>query len=89
VLPWVDVATGSLGQGLPDAVGVCHHALADQLRGGVLRHVVAQPAGQHLSQAPTASRILNGPELDQPAAFELGHVLESDGYLFLRYHRRL
>jgi len=23
VLPWVDVATGSLGQGLPDAVGVC------------------------------------------------------------------
>jgi len=22
-LPWVDVATGSLGQGLPDAVGVC------------------------------------------------------------------
>ena len=23
ILPWVDVATGSLGQGLPDAVGVC------------------------------------------------------------------
>ncbi|MEO8888889.1 MAG: transketolase [Jatrophihabitantaceae bacterium] len=23
MLPWVDVATGSLGQGLPDAVGVC------------------------------------------------------------------
>ncbi|MGI8491900.1 MAG: transketolase, partial [Acidimicrobiales bacterium] len=23
VLPWVDVATGSLGQGLPDAVGIC------------------------------------------------------------------
>ncbi len=23
LLPWVDVATGSLGQGLPDAVGVC------------------------------------------------------------------
>jgi transketolase len=23
VLPWVDVATGSLGQGLPDAIGVC------------------------------------------------------------------
>jgi transketolase len=23
VLPWVEVATGSLGQGLPDAVGVC------------------------------------------------------------------
>ena len=23
ILPWVDVATGSLGQGLPDAIGVC------------------------------------------------------------------
>ncbi|PPJ24699.1 transketolase, partial [Nocardia nova] len=23
ILPWVDVVTGSLGQGLPDAVGVC------------------------------------------------------------------
>jgi transketolase len=23
ILPWVDVATGSLGQGLPDAVGIC------------------------------------------------------------------
>ncbi|HVA74543.1 MAG TPA: transketolase [Acidimicrobiales bacterium] len=23
LLPWVDVATGSLGQGLPDAIGVC------------------------------------------------------------------
>jgi transketolase len=22
-LPWVDVATGSLGQGLPGAVGIC------------------------------------------------------------------
>lgn len=37
--------------------------------------------------AGSAARILNGPELDHAAALELGHVLESDGYLFLRYHR--
>ncbi len=35
-----------------------------------------------------AARILNGPELAQPAKLELGHVLESEGYLFLRYRRR-
>ncbi len=39
--------------------------------------------------AGSAPRILNGPELGQPAALELRHVLESDGYLFLRYRRRL
>ncbi len=37
--------------------------------------------------AGSAPRILNGPDLHLPAALELGHVLESDGYLFLRYHR--
>lgn len=38
--------------------------------------------------AGNAARILNGPELDQPVTLDLGHVLESDGYLFLRYRRR-
>ena len=28
VLPWVDVATGSLGQGLPDGVGIALHGQA-------------------------------------------------------------
>lgn len=35
--------------------------------------------------AGNAPRILNGPEVEQPTALELRHVLESDGYLFLRY----
>lgn len=35
-----------------------------------------------------AGRILNGADLDQPVALELSDVLESEGYLFLRYHRR-
>ncbi|XAS74966.1 transketolase [Dermatophilaceae bacterium Sec6.4] len=36
ILPWVDVATGSLGQGLPDAVGV---ALAGKYLDGLDYHV--------------------------------------------------
>ncbi|GAC1600562.1 MAG: pyrimidine reductase family protein [Acidimicrobiales bacterium] len=34
-----------------------------------------------------ASRILHGDDLDPPMQLELGHVLEADGYLFLRYVR--
>ncbi|MGI8416170.1 MAG: dihydrofolate reductase family protein [Nakamurella sp.] len=34
-----------------------------------------------------ADRILNGSEFERPASLELGDVLESDGYLFLRYRR--
>lgn len=37
--------------------------------------------------AGTAARILNGIALDQPLRLELAHVLESEGYLFLRYRR--
>jgi riboflavin biosynthesis pyrimidine reductase len=33
----------------------------------------------------TAPRILTGDGLAEPAALRLGHVLEEDGYLFLRY----
>jgi riboflavin biosynthesis pyrimidine reductase len=32
-----------------------------------------------------AFRILNGPVFDQPVDLDLIHVLEADGYLFLRY----
>lgn len=39
--------------------------------------------------AGNAARILNGPELAQPTTLELRQVLESDGYLFLSYLRRL
>ena len=35
-----------------------------------------------------APRILNGAALMPPLGLELGHVLEADGYLFLRYRRR-
>ena len=35
-----------------------------------------------------AKRILDGGLLRPPARFELRHVLESDGYLFLRYRRQ-
>ena len=35
-----------------------------------------------------AHRILAGSALVPPLGLELGHVLEADGYLFLRYHRR-
>lgn len=37
--------------------------------------------------AGTAARILNGLALDPPLRLDLAHVLESDGYLFLRYRR--
>jgi riboflavin biosynthesis pyrimidine reductase len=35
-----------------------------------------------------ARRILDGVALAPPSVLELGHVLEADGYLFLRYRRR-
>jgi 5-amino-6-(5-phosphoribosylamino)uracil reductase len=35
-----------------------------------------------------AHRILAGARLAPPLRLELGHVLEADGYLFLRYRRR-
>ena len=38
--------------------------------------------------AGAARRILDGAGLASPAVLELGHVLEADGYLFLRYRRR-
>ena len=38
--------------------------------------------------AGPAPRILNGPELGRPLTLELNHVLESEGYLFLRYGRQ-
>ena len=38
--------------------------------------------------AGKAARILDGPALDQPFELDLNQVLESDGYLFLRYRRR-
>jgi riboflavin biosynthesis pyrimidine reductase len=41
-----------------------------------------------LLAAGAARRILNGPALGPPSVLELGHVLEADGYLFLRYLRR-
>jgi len=41
-----------------------------------------------LLAAGDAGRILDGEPLEPPTALELGHVLEADGYLFLRYRRR-
>lgn len=35
-----------------------------------------------------ARRILDGDQLEMPKALQLGHVLEADGYLFLRYQRQ-
>jgi riboflavin biosynthesis pyrimidine reductase len=35
-----------------------------------------------------ARRILDGVALAPPSVLELGHMLEADGYLFLRYRRR-
>lgn len=92
------VVAGDTAVDLPLALG----ALADRGADNVLAeggpHVSAQLAGAGLLDelcltiaplvvAGGASRILDGPGLDQALALELGHVLESDGYLFLRYHR--
>jgi riboflavin biosynthesis pyrimidine reductase len=41
-----------------------------------------------LLAAGEARRILDGAALASPSVLELGHVLEADGYLFLRYRRR-
>jgi riboflavin biosynthesis pyrimidine reductase len=41
-----------------------------------------------LLAAGEARRILDGAALAPPSVLELGHVLEADGYLFLRYRRR-
>jgi riboflavin biosynthesis pyrimidine reductase len=41
-----------------------------------------------LLAAGQARRILDGAAPAPPSALELGHVLEADGYLFLRYRRR-
>jgi riboflavin biosynthesis pyrimidine reductase len=37
--------------------------------------------------AGDAMRIINGPLHDEPTAFQLGHVIEQDDFLFLRYRR--
>lgn len=37
---------------------------------------------------PGAGRIVTGPELKAPAGMSLRHVLEEDGYLYLRYQLR-
>jgi riboflavin biosynthesis pyrimidine reductase len=41
-----------------------------------------------LLAAGEARRILDGAALAPLSVLELGHVLEADGYLFLRYRRR-
>jgi riboflavin biosynthesis pyrimidine reductase len=41
-----------------------------------------------LLAAGEARRILNGAALAPPSVLELGHVLEADGSLYLRYRRR-
>ena len=41
-----------------------------------------------LLAAGEARRILDGAALAPPSVLELAHVLEADGYLFLRYRRR-
>jgi hypothetical protein len=41
-----------------------------------------------LLTAGQARRILDGAALAPSSMLELGHVLEADGYLFLRYRRR-
>ena len=41
-----------------------------------------------LLTAGRAPRILDGATLAPPLVVGLGHVLEADGYLFLRYRRR-
>lgn len=37
--------------------------------------------------AGDAARVLNGPAMDHPMPLRLGHVLEEDGFVFLRYLR--
>lgn len=77
-------------------------ALAERGHDNVLAEggpgIAAQLAAAHLidelclTVAPIvaggdARRILAGDDLDPPTHFELGHVLEADGYLFVRYFR--
>ena len=79
------------------------HALAERGHENVLAEggpgIAAQLAGADLldelclTVSPLlaggdAKRILDGGLLRPPAHFELHHVLESDGFLFLRYRRQ-
>lgn len=59
------------------------HVSAQLVAAGLLDELCLTVAP--LVVAGGASRILNGPELDHPVNLDLSHVLESDGYLFLRY----
>ncbi len=92
------IVAGDTAVDLPVAMG----CLADRGVANVLAeggpHVSAQLAAAGLldelclTLAPQlvaghAGRILDGPQLEQSAALELCHVLESDSYLFLRYRR--
>ena len=76
------LAIAAVRQGRPATADRDHRQLrrADWARAEAVADVIV---------AGDAARILNGAELDQPLDLELGHVLESDGYLFLRYRRPL
>jgi riboflavin biosynthesis pyrimidine reductase len=61
--------------------------VAAQLAGAGLLDEVCLTVAPLLA-AGEARRILDGAALGPPSVLELGHVLEADGYLFLRYRRR-
>jgi riboflavin biosynthesis pyrimidine reductase len=59
------------------------HLLAQATEAGLLDELCLTLSP--LLAAGTASRILTGATLTELAPLQLGHVLEEDGYLFLRY----
>lgn len=75
------------GRGVRNVLAEGGPRVSAQLAAGDLLDELCLTLAPKLVAGP-AFRILNGPVLDPPAALDLDHVLESDGYLFLRYRRR-
>src|SRR5205085_2392164 len=72
---------------VPLLAGVHPRMASTRGRSGALGGPADKSLFAALLAAGDAHRILEGPALSPPQPMKLAHVLEADGYLFLRYRR--